>query len=205
MKLTHIIKLLIICVFSYNCNSLKDDDGNLIPNNTRNYDDKEREAFAFLSKNNYTQFIDTAKWYLYNYYCDVKTGYLINNDPLYKEIPVDKQDQYLSSLDLRIIEAHIDTFSKNLLIDARFFINDSTFLIGNLGSNQGSLPDGVIIDLKKKVFSSYITENATYIRARPDSKDYEPFTLSVRNFIDSNLNLLNPKYLDLLKRMKVLK
>ena len=205
MKLTHILTLIIIYLLSYNCNSPNDVEGNPMPDQTAIWNDKENKAVTFLSKNNYLQFADTAKWYLYNYYCDIKTGYLISSDSFYKKIPKSKRDQYLSSLDLRIIEAHIDTFSKNLYLGAFFFINDSTFLIGNLGSNQGSLPDGVIIDLKKKVFSSYITENATYIRARPDSKDYEPFTPSVRNFIDSNLSLFNPKYLDILKRMKVLK
>ena len=152
MKLINILKLIAICLFSYNCNNLNDVDSSPIPNKTGNYNDKEKQAFDFLSKNNYLEFIDTAKWYLYNYYCDARTGYLISSDSFYKEIPKSNKDQYLSSLDLRIIEAHIDTFSKNLLIDARFFINDSTPLFGDLGNNQGNLPDGIIIDLKKKVF-----------------------------------------------------
>jgi hypothetical protein len=205
MKLTNIIVLIISCFFSYNCNNPNDVDSNSLPNKIRIYQDKEKQAFDFLSKNNYLEFIDTAKWYLYNYYCDIKTSYLINSDPFYKKIPKEKQNQYLSSLDLKIIEAYIDTTSKHLYLGAFFFIDDSTILIGSLGNNQGNLPDGIFIDLKRQAFSSYISENMTYIRARSDSKEYETFTPSVRNFIDSNLNLLNPKYLDLLKRMKALK
>lgn len=205
MKLSHTFKLIAICLISYNCNNTNEGKNDIIPKNSKSYNDDERQAIAFLAKNNYMQYIDTAKWYLYNYYCDIKTGYLINSDPFYKKIPKEKQNQYLSSLDLKIIEAYIDTTSKKLYLGTFFFIDDSTILLGSLGNNQGNLPDGIFIDLKRQAFSSYISENMTYTQARPDSKDYEPFAPSVKNFIDSNLNLLNPKYLDILKRMKALK
>lgn len=206
MKLKNILKLVIVCIASYTCtNSNKNDGSKLALDKTEQYKEDEKNANAFLSKNNYVHFIDTAKWYLYNYYCNIKIDYLLNSDSFYLKFSKEKHAQYLAALDLKVIEAHIDTANENLYLGVFFFINDSTVLIGNLGNSHGSLPDGVVIDLKTNSFSGFTSENMNIRKARPDSKEYEPFTTSVNHFIDSNLSLLHPSYLSLLKRMKILK
>lgn len=206
MKNIIIIQLLIISMINCSCtNSEKKSDKILAPKSkATKYKEEEMSAKLFLTKNNLEMYIDTAKWYLYNRYGDVKIEHLLRSDPFYANIPAIKHSQYLASLDLRIVNAEIDTLNKYLYINTFFFIDDTTSLIGNLGDDQGNLPDGVMIDIKSKSFLGFTSENMHFKKGRYDSKDFEPYTPSVKKFIDANLNLLNPSYTDLLKRMKIL-
>jgi hypothetical protein len=205
MKLKQLFMLLVVGMTNYTCTNSDKNESPDLNNKANRYREDEKNAYAFLSERKYTHFIDTAKWYLYNYYCDIKINYLLDSDSFYVKIPKEKRGQYLSSLDLRIDESHIDTLNANLFIGTLFFINDSTPLIGNLGNNHGDIPDGIVISLKNKSFAGFASENAIFTKTRSDGKAFEPFTPTVKNFIDSNLAILNPKYLDLLKAMRVLR
>lgn len=204
MKNIIILQLLIISIIS--CTNSEKDSDKILSSKSRatKYKEEELSAKLFLTENNLEQYIDTAKWYLYNRYGDIKIEYLLKSDSFYANIPAAKHNQYLASLNLKIIHAEIDSSNRRLYINAFFFIDDSTSLIGNLGNDQGNLPDGIIIDIKSKSFLGFTSENMHFKKGRYDSKDFEPYTPSIKKFIDTNLSLLNPSYIDLLKRMKIL-
>lgn len=195
--------ILFSCVLINSCTNFGEKEKLLHNSHLPNkYSDKEKKAMNYLKEKKLEPLFDTARWYLYNTYCDVKADYLLRNDSFYIKMTTGKKDIYLGTLELKLIEAHIDTATNNLFMGVYFFINDSTFLLGNLGQGNGSVPDGIIMNLMDTTFLNFTSGILNFRKSRIDAN--ENLAPSLKNFIDSNSNLLHPSYLNLLKKQKVI-
>jgi hypothetical protein len=194
--------IVIVLVYLNSCSDAKDASKISVINIEKHkYAKEEKNALTYLKEKKLELLLDTAKWYLYNTYCDVKANTLLSKDYFYLEQTNKiKNDIYLGSLELRLIEAHIDTITGNLFMGVYFFIDDSTYLLGNLGEGYGSVPDGVIMNLKDTTFLHFTTGVLNFNKSRIDAKSGKVFTASLKKYIEGNKNNLHPHYLQLLQK-----
>lgn len=150
---------------------------------------KEKRVLSYLQENNLLFLNDTAKWYLYNIYCD---------DTVTSEIANSSTKVFLSNLQLKPAFCGYSQDSTSLDIYYRFFYNDST-PITHIDTKYHIIVDGVSFDIKTHKLTGFIRgHGGHFIIKGSDSRFINPVQPEVVSFVKQNEDNLNDWYRDAL-------
>jgi hypothetical protein len=165
-------------------------DSNISNLKTGEFAKRERYALGFLKTERLLPLNDTAKWYMYNIFCDVTAPDRYSHN----------RKIYLSSLDLYTFHADWNSDSTLFNINCMFVLDDS-ILMSQFPTNYGLMPAGITFNGKTmtvlglyKGFGGYISESG------PKARLNNLLQPEVLEFVKNHKDSLNRWYLDALKR-----
>lgn len=153
------------------------------------YDDREKEVLTYLQNKNCLYFNDSAKWYLYNIYCD---------DTVPSNITKSSSATYLSYLNLKPVSVGYSYDSLNLDI-YYFFLYQDTIPVDHIMTKYHYLVDGVSFNLKTKQISGFLRGHGGRFMVPGDSSRFVNLMQpDIPPFVEKNKDKLNDWYRDAL-------
>lgn len=150
------------------------------------YEVKENYVINYLNTNKLSFLNDTAKWHLYNIYCD---------DTLPYNIGLKSKKQYLAYLDLKPQAFYYSIDSSTIDIAYNFIYND-TVKIESLNTTKGKIALGVSFSIKDNYkIRGYISGTGSYFKMIGDKSRFESFLQpEIINFVRQEKSNINSWY-----------
>ena len=186
---------MIVCLLLGSCRNIgnKPEEAKIKRNDQ--YEVREEKVLDYLQSKGLQSINDTAKWYLYNIYCD---------DSLPADIIKLSRSVYLASLDLKPIALGWSSDSTIIDIGYAFLYNDSV-KVKEIMTKYGRLVSGVSFDIKSKKIEGFISGYGTHTKVLGEkSRFVNLMQPEIAIFVKANEGILNKWYRNALKEHGVL-
>jgi len=179
-----IIRFVVVIILFVSCVG-NDNEKEKLVTNKNNYFDKEQITIHFLESKNCLSMNDSAKWYLYNIYCD---------DTLPSSFCKSQTPIYLSYLPLRAISAGYSYDSSTIDIVYSFIYNDS-MKIQHLMTKYDYIVEGVSVNINDKRIVGFIRGHGGHFQVQDSNNRFlNPLQPAVISFARENKQKLNSWY-----------
>jgi hypothetical protein len=193
----YVIGMTLFPIFSYTCNNPNESESRAVVDHKKadekanEYVEREKHTLSYLDSHNLLQLNDTAKWWLYNIFCD---------DTVPKIYSGHNNKTYLSFLNLYALAPGWSADSTRIEIAYAFVLDDTIELL-DFPTKFGPMPSGVTFDVKTKKVLGLLKGLGGYVTERGEKSRYEYLLQpEVLTFVKAHKDSLNKWYLDALKR-----
>ena len=185
--------MLLIILFFLSCGGNKDSSESVEKNVgiVDKYAERETYLLSYFESKGILFLNDSAKWYLYNIYCD---------DTVPSSITGPSERVFLSYLKLRPVAYGYSSDSSVIDIGYRFLYHD-TMPIDNILTKYHYLVDGVSFNLESKQITGFIRGHGGHFMVPgAESRFINPIQPEVISFVNQNSDKLNQWYKEALER-----